>query len=449
MEKINFDVFVIGSGIAGQTVAKACVKEGKTVAIADDREFGGTCSNRGCDPKKVILGATEAVEMTKNLSRLSIVRQTGINWKKLQKFKRKFTDAVPASTEENLKKVGITLYHQSPKFLDSNTLQVEGKTITANYIVIATGQEPRKLDIKGAKHLRVSDDFLNFKKLPKSLLFIGAGYIGMEFAHMAARAGKKVTVMDTGKRPLKAFDTDLVKELTTYSESLGIKFIWNASPESIHKKRKRYTLVYTKKGTTEIVKAHVIFNTAGRVPALSKLDLEKGNVAFDAAGITTNAYLQSTTNPSVFACGDASDKNLPLTPLSGRQGYVASKNILNGNTKKLEVPVIPAVVFTLPNLAMVGFSEAEAESRYKNVVVNFKVASQWFNAKRINAPLYAYKIIMNERTGEIVGAHLLGPNAGETINIFAMAINQKMTGDDLQRTIFTYPSWVNDIKSMV
>ena len=449
MEAKKFDVFVIGSGIAGQTVAKACAKAGKSVAIADDREYGGTCSNRGCDPKKVILGATEAVEMLKNLGQKGIFGKTKISWKKLQQFKRKFTEVVPTSTEENLKKLGITLYHQSPKFMDATTLVVEGKTIKVDHIVIATGQEPRNLPIPGAKHLKVSDDFLNLKKLPKSLLFIGAGYIGMEFAHMAARAGKKVTVMDTGERPLHSFDSDLVKELTIYSEKLGIEFIWNAGPVSVKKKRKKYRLTYETKGAVKTLAAHCIFNTAGRVPALSQLDLEKGNVAFDGNGVSTNAYLQSISNPKVYSCGDVTDKNLPLTPLSGLQGYVVSKNILNGNTKKLEVPVIPSVVFTLPNLATVGYSEAEAKSRYKKVVVNFKIASKWFNAKRINAPLYAYKIIMNERTGEIVGAHLLGPHAGETINIFAMAINHKMTGDDLQRTIFTYPSWVNDSKSMV
>ncbi len=449
METKKFDVFVIGSGIAGQTVAKACIEAGKTVAIADDREYGGTCSNRGCDPKKVLLGATEVLELAENLNQKDIVGTPKISWKKLQKFKKNFTVAVPASTEKALKKAGITLYHQSPRFLNENLLSVEGKTIEAEKIVIATGQEPRTLSIAGAKFLKSSDDFLNLKKLPKSIVFLGAGYIGMEFAHIAARAGAKVTLVDTGKRPLHPFDADLVKELTQYSESLGIKFIFGATPTSVKKKRKRFNLDYESKGEKKNITAHAIFNTTGRVPALSKLDLEKGNVAFDETGVRTNSYLQSTSNPNVYACGDVSDKGLPLTPLSGRQGYVVSKNIVNGNTKKLEVPVVPSVVFTLPNLATVGYSEDEAKSRFKNIRVNFKIATGWFNAKRINAPLYAYKIIMNDRTGEIVGAHILAPNAAETINIFTMAINNNMTDKDIKSTIFTYPSWVNDIKSMV
>ncbi len=445
----KFDVFVIGSGIAGQTVAKACVAAGLKVAIADRREYGGTCANRGCDPKKVLLGATEVWEEAKNLQGHGLKSMPTIKWKKLQKFKKKFTSAVPKKTEESLEKLGMKLYHQSPKFLDENTLSVEGKTIHSDNIVIATGYEPRNLPFDGAKFLRQSDDFLNLKKLPKSMLFIGAGYIGMEFAHMAARSGSKVTVIDFADRPLGLFDADLVNKLTEYSKNLGIEFIFKADIKTIKKTKKKYKLSYKKGGKTAFLKAHMMFNTAGRIPSISDLDLEKGNVSFDEKGVQTDAYLQSKSNPKVYACGDVSDQDVPLTPLSGRQGYVVGENIVNGNKKKLDTPVIPSVVFTLPNMASVGYSEAEAKDRYKNVIVKHGSVPDWFNAKRINAPVYAYKILLNERTEEIVGAHLIGPGAGETINLFTMAINNKMTAKDVKRTIFTYPSWGNDIKSML
>lgn len=445
----KFDVFVIGSGIAGRTVAKACVAAGLKVAIADRREYGGVCANRGCDPKKVLLGATEAWEMAEQLQGKGLESMPKIKWKKLQKFKRKFTSAVPKSTEETLEKLGMKLYHQSPKFLDENTLSVEGKTVLADKIVIATGYEPRPLPFDGAKYLKVSDDFLNLKKLPKSILFIGAGYVGMEFAHMAARSGSKVTLIDFADRPLGPFDSDLVKELTEYSKKMGIEFIFKADVKSIKKTKKKYRITYKKGGKTESLKAHMMFNTAGRIPSISDLDLEKGNVAFDEKGIETDAYLQSKSNPNVYACGDVSDHDVPLTPLSGRQGYVVGENIVNGNKKKLDTPVIPSVVFTLPNMASVGYSEAEAKDRYKNVIVKQGSVPNWFNAKRINAPVYAYKILLNERTEEIVGAHIIAPEAAETINLFTMAINNKMTAKDVKRTIFTYPSWGNDIKSML
>ncbi|WP_289644240.1 dihydrolipoyl dehydrogenase family protein [Maribacter aestuarii] len=449
MKENQFDVFVIGSGIAGQTVAKACAEAGKKVAIADKREYGGTCANRGCDPKKVLLGTTEVLEAARQLQGKGITKLPKINWKKLQKFKKEFTAAVPKSTEKDLKGLGIQLYHQSPKFLNEDTLKVEGKKVTAKTIVIATGYEPRKLSFKGHEHLLTSDDFLRLKKMPKHITFIGAGYVGLEFAHMAVRAGAKVTVLETGERPLSAFDAELVKELTKYSKKLGIEFIFGAKTAAVKKLRKNFKLKYDINGTTKSLKSRAVFNTAGRVPALSELVLEKGNVTFSESGIETNAFLQSKSNPKVYTCGDVSANGLPLTPLSGREGYVVATNILNGNSKKINVPVIPSVIFTLPNLASVGYSEEEARSRYKSILVKQASVPNWFNAKRINAPVYSYKIILNERTQEIVGAHILGPDAGETINILTMAINAKMTADDLQSTIFTYPSWVNDIKSMV
>jgi glutathione reductase (NADPH) len=424
--------------------------------MADRREYGGVCANRGCDPKKVLLGTTEAWEMAGQLQGKGLKKTPKIKWRKLQKFKREFTGAVPKKTEENLKKQGVKLYHQPPKFLDENTLSVEGKRIHADKIVIATGYRPRPLPLEGAKFLRESDDFLSLKKMPKSIVFIGAGYIGMEFAHMAARAykgrsgkGPKVTVIDLADRPLAPFDADLVQELTEYSKKLGIEFIFGADVKSVKKGKKNLKLYYQKGGKSEKLKARQIFNTAGRIPSISDLDLKKGNVAFDEKGVETNSYLQSKSNPNVYACGDVSDRNPPLTPLSGRQGYVVGENIVSGNKKKLDVPFVPSVVFTLPNVASVGYSEEEAKDRYKNVIIKQGSVADWFNAKRINAPVYAYKILLNERTEEIVGAHLIGPEAAETINLFTMAINSKMTADDIKRTIFTYPSWANDIKSMV
>ncbi|WP_249356435.1 dihydrolipoyl dehydrogenase family protein [Maribacter sp. ACAM166] len=353
--------------------------------------------------------------MTQNLIGKGICKSTTINWEQLQKFKRSFTENIPASTEKKLKELGMKLYHQSPKFVDEHTLLVEGETVTASQILIVTGLVPRTLSITGSKHIKISDDFLNLKKLPKSIVLIGAGYIGMEFAHIAARSGAEVTVIDTGKRPLKAFDPDLVKELTKYSESIGIKFIFGAKPIAVKKKRKRFKLSYEVKGASKTIKTYVVFNIAGRVPALSNLDLERGNIAFNEIGIETNVYLQSASNSNVYACGDVSDKNVPLTPLSGRQGHLVLENMLKGNQQQLEVPVIPSLVFTLPNLATVGYSEKEVSSKYKNIRVNFEVETGWFNAKHINVPLYAYKIITNDRTGEIVGAHLLGPHAGKQL----------------------------------
>ncbi|QED38688.1 NAD(P)/FAD-dependent oxidoreductase [Antarcticibacterium arcticum] len=446
----DYDVFIIGTGTAGKNVAKACASAGLTVGMADNREYGGTCANAGCDPKKVLLGVTEILEKAEKMLGKGITKLPGISWEDLMLFKYTFVDAVPAATEKNLKDLGIDLYHQSPKFLDEQTLSVEGKTISATNIVIATGQVPMELPIPGRELALISDDFLNLKELPKSMIFIGAGYIGMEFAHLAARFGVEVTMLDFAPRPLMNFDEDLVNLLVKTSENLGIKFHFNAEVSGIEKLRKNFRVKANQGGREISVKAEMLFNTAGRVPSIADLDLEKGNVAFSKKGVSVNDFLQNITNKNVFACGDVSDSaGLALTPLSSLEADVVAHNLLNKKMKKAVYPAQPSVVFTLPNLASVGILEAEAKEKGHEIIIEHKEVADWFNAKRINEKVYAYKTIVDKKTGLILGAHLIGPEAAEVINLFAMAINTKTDHETLKEMIFAYPTWGNDVKGMV
>ncbi|WP_225036130.1 dihydrolipoyl dehydrogenase family protein [Winogradskyella sp. SM1960] len=445
----HYDVFVIGSGIAGQTAAKTCKQAGLTVAISDKREFGGTCATRGCDPKKVLIQFADLMQNTKQLEGLGIKQPPKIKWKAVQKFKKSFTKSIPLDTEKNLNDLGIDLYHQSPQFISKNEILVEGKTVTADKFIIATGYIPRTLEFEGAELLKTSDAILKLKKIPKSAIFIGSGYVGMEFCYMLSTMGCKVTMVEVSDKALNQFDSFLVEKLTKVLEKNGVNFMFNTKPIEIEKLKKNLKLTYEKDGKTKSIKARKIFNTAGRVPAIEKLDIENANIKADETGVLVNDFMQSTSNENVYACGDVSSKSLPLTPLSGIQGYIAGHNIVNGNKKEFENPLVPSVVFTQPQLASVGYSEEEAKSRYKNVQVYKGDTSDWYNAKKENAEAYAYKIIVNERTDKIVGAHLLSSQANETINIFTMAINEGLTTNEFKKQIFTYPSYTNDLKSML
>lgn len=446
----HFDVFVIGTGTAGKGVAKDCAKAGMKVAIADNREYGGTCPNRGCDPKKVLVGATEVINLATNLKGKGVSNVPEIRWEDLQKFKENFTSAIPAVTEKDLTTVGIELYHQSPKFLDEQTLSVEGKTVTADKIVIATGQHPLALKIPGREHLLTSEDFLHQSELPEEIVFIGAGYIGMEFAHVAARCGAKVTVIESGERPLAPFEADIVQHLTEYSETLGIQFIFNAEATAVEKLRTNFRVHYNKNGKKESVTTKAVFNTAGRVPSISELDLDKGNVAFEKNGISVNEYLQNTTNKHVYACGDVSASGaLPLTPVSSQESRVVSINIRKGNSEILDCPPIPSVVFTVPQLAAIGLTEDQAKAQGYDIVVEYKNVPHWFNAKQMGEDVYAYKTIVDKKRDLILGAHICGANADEMINLFVLAMCGKLTTKDLKKMVFAYPTWGNDIKGMV
>ncbi|WP_271855236.1 dihydrolipoyl dehydrogenase family protein [Patiriisocius marinus] len=446
----HYDVFVIGTGTAGKTVAKDCAAAGLNVAIADNREYGGTCPNRGCDPKKVLVGATEVVQMASNLKGKGITSVPEISWKDLQHFKENFTVAIPAATEKELDKLGIVMYHQSPKFIDEKTLSVEGKTVTADKIVIATGMKPLELKIAGREHLLKSEDFLHQPELPDEIVFIGGGYIGMEFAHIAARCGSKVTIVERGSRPLKPFEKDIVEHLTEVSKDLGITFIFNADVTEVELLRTNYRVLYKNNGKIESVKAKAVFNTTGRIPAIAELELEKGNVAFEKEGVSVNRYLQNTTNPNIYACGDVSASGtLPLTPVSSYESKLVAKNIIKGNEEKLDCPPIPSVVFTIPQLAAIGLTEKEARQQDYSIKVEYKSVPNWFNAKRLNEDVYAYKTIVDTDRNLILGAHIIGGNAGEMVNLFVLAMCGKLTTDQLKEMVFAYPTWSKDIKGMV
>lgn len=446
----EFDVFVMGTGNAGKNVAFECAAAGKRVAIADNREYGGTCANRGCDPKKVIVGITEAWQAANYLEGKGISDSPVMSWSDLHRFKETFTSAVPFVNERRLREAGIVLYHQSPRFIDPNTLSVEGKTVRAKKTVIATGQISRELKIQGREYLRISDDFMDLEELPESMIFIGGGYIGMEFAHVAARFGVKVTIIQPGDRPLKGFDNDIVRHLVEASQDLGIRFIFHARADKIEKLQKNFRVYYDGEEGEGEVTARMVFNTAGRVPAIGELNLEKGKVAVESHGITVNEFLQSPTNPDVYACGDVSASGLlPLTPTSHLESKIVSTNILHGNSVKLPVPPVPTVAFTIPQVAAVGLTEEEARKRDMDVEVKYQSVSKWFSAKHRHEPIYAFKIISDKSDNTILGAHLIGGEAGEMINLFTMAIQQKMTVGDIQSLVLAYPTRGNDIRSMV
>ncbi|MGB3607990.1 dihydrolipoyl dehydrogenase family protein, partial [Psychroserpens sp.] len=369
MEKRHYDVFVIGSGIAGQTAATMCAKNGLKVAIADKREYGGTCAIRGCDPKKIMMQFADLVHKSNNLKAKGVSKLPKVKWKTVQKFKSRYTDSVPPSTENDLKSEGIDLYHQSPKFISESEIEVEGKIVSADKFVIASGLVPRPLSFEGSQFLQTSDDILNLKKIPKSATFIGSGYVGMEFAYMLSTLGCKVTILEHGGRALSAFDPFLVDILIDSMRKIGVKFIFNAEPISVEKLKKNHRITYKLKNKTKSHKSRLVFNTAGRVPATGLLGLENANIKTDHSGVLVNNYMQSTSQSTVYACGDVSSASVPLTPLSGLQGYIAGHNLCFGNKKKFENPLVPSVVFTYPHLSMVGYSEEEAKRRYKSIKV--------------------------------------------------------------------------------
>jgi glutathione reductase (NADPH) len=442
----HYDVFILGTGTAGKLVANRCTDAGKKVGIIDNRDYGGTCSQRGCDPKKLMLAATEAYDLATNIKGDGIDGDVTVSWNEMYNYARRYTSDIPKNTEEQLKEMGVDCYMGDGHFEDEKTFTFGDQSITADTFVIATGMIPIPLSIPGQEHLLTSDDVFKLSELPEKVVFIGGGYIGMEFSHMMARAGAKVTIIEETDQLISPFEKYTAGFLEDASRDLGIDIRLDSTAVAIEQSGDRYVLHYNTNGSMHQITAGLVFNTAGRKPAIDSLQLENAGVVTDTDGIVVNDYLQSTTQSHFYACGDVSSKNLPLTPLSGLEANIVAKNITEGK-HKFEPVIIPSVTFTIPQVASIGMTEGEARKSTKKIEVREKDASGWFNTRRINAGVYAYKIIIDTDTELLLGAHVIAHEAAEMINILAVAMNHDIKFKHLQQTIFTYPSWGNDIKS--
>ncbi|WP_375580208.1 NAD(P)/FAD-dependent oxidoreductase [Marivirga tractuosa] len=446
---MKYDVIVIGSGMSGMTIANKCAKKGLKTAVTDSRPYGGTCALRGCDPKKILVGAAEIIDRANKMKGIGIQGDSSINWQDLMAYKNDFVAKMPKGVEKGYEKAGVDMYHGAASFESEDTVRIGDNLLEADKIVIATGARPVILNIPGGGLPIDSTDFLNLEELPKEITFIGGGYIAMEFAHLAARAGSKVTIIHRGKTPLENFETDIVKHLVNATEELGIELHLESDVVAVEKTDNGLTVKAASKNGEKTIQTDLVVNAAGRVPELDGMNLEKANVSYSKKGIQVNEYLQSKTNPSVYAAGDAADSHgLNLTPVAVMEGHAVAANIIRGNSKTPDYIEMPSAVFTLPTLASVGMTEKQAKEAGKEYRVKDGSASNWYNAKRINESTYAYKVI-SDNEGHILGAHIIGPHAEEMINLFAMAIRGKLTVADIRNMVYAYPSMGSDIGSMV
>jgi glutathione reductase (NADPH) len=445
----KYDLIVIGSGSGGSITAAKCNNAGWRVAMVDKKPFGGTCALRGCDPKKVLHGAAELIDWNERMQKNGVTSDATIDWEELMTFKRTFTDPVPEKKEQALNKKGIDTYHGKASFLNEHQIDVDGAVLEAKYILIASGAMPTPLPIEGEEHLTYSDEFLELEELPQKIVFVGGGYISFEFAHIAARAGSEVHIVHRGERPLENFDSDLVDILLQKSKEIGIKVNLEHSVESIEKKDNKF-IIHAKKDEESVqFEADLVIHGAGRVPALD-MNLEKGNVEKKNGGVHVNEFLQSVSNPHVYAAGDAATtEGLPLTPVASMESHIVATNLLNGNSKEAVYLPLPSVVFTLPKLATVGMTEKEAKSSNRNIELKSKNISDWFTYKRTNEKFAAYKLLIDEDEDRIVGAHLISNEADELINHFATAIHFGTSTKELKQMIYAYPTAASDIAHMV
>jgi glutathione reductase (NADPH) len=397
------------------------------------------------------VGAAEVIDWGRRMEGKGIqAQQLRIDWQKLMRFKRSFTEPVPKQREEGFAKAGIAAFHGRARFVGPSTVQVGEEVLEGRYVVIATGQKPADLKIPGEEHLTTSDQFLELDELPKRVLFIGGGYIAFEFAHVAARAGSEVAIVHRGARPLPRFDPYLVDALVERTRELGVDVQLGTEAEAIEKGSGHLTVRTSTSDQKRTLEADMVVHAAGRVPEIDDLNLNATGVEWGERGVKVNDFLQSVSNPAVYAAGDAAASGGPsLTPVAAYEGMIVAANLLKGNDQKPNYLGIPTVVFAIPPLASVGLGEREARELGLKFKLKKEMTSSWYSSRRVGETYSGFKVLVEEGTDRILGAHLLGSQAEEVINLFAVAMRSRMPATDLKHMLFAYPTHGSNLPYML
>jgi glutathione reductase (NADPH) len=313
--------------------------------------------------------------------------------------------------------------------------------------VIATGSKPRPLPIPGAEHMITSDEMLSERSLPDSVIFVGGGIISLEFGHVYARAGADVTILEALPQLLSAMDADAVARLQAESERIGIRVKTGVNVERIEPANNRLRVIFNHEGAEYSAVADRVVNGAGRVANVDTLDLAAGKVEHSSGRLAVDRHLRSTSNSQVYVCGDAVPISPQLSPIATYEGDIVGRNIVEGPKYSPDYETMATSVYTVPALAAVGLTEAAASQKGFAIKVHTNDMHDWFSAR--TETVAWSKIIVDQATDRILGAHIVGHVGEELVNVFALAMRFGITAGHIKDFVYAYPTFSSDIKHML
>ena len=445
MRTFDFDLFVIGGGSGGVRAARMAAQRGARVALAECAELGGTCVNVGCIPKKLYsyaAGYGEAFEEAAGFGWK--VGEPHFDWKVLKANRAREIQRLNGVYRGLLDGAGVTLVQGWAQLADPHTVQVDDRRYTARYVLIATGGMPSVPKVSGGEHVIVSDAMFDLDPFPKRLAVVGAGYIACEFASIFNGLGAQVTQLSRSAHLLNGFDDDVRQFLAKEMTRAGIDIRFNAEIGMITRQKDGLCAMLSRGQRVEV---DAVLYATGRVPNTGGMGLEAAGVQLnEQGGVVVDAHYRSSV-PSVYAVGDVSTRQ-QLTPVALAEAMVVVDALFGKGQRELDYDYTPTAVFTHPNIGTCGYTEAAARTKFGRVTL----FSSEFRALRHtlsgSGERTFMKLVVDTASDRVVGLHMVGPDAGEVVQGFAVAMRAGATKAMFDRTIGIHPTVAEEFVTM-
>lgn len=448
MSRTGYDLFVIGAGSGGVRAARIAAGHGARVAIAEEDRFGGTCVIRGCVPKKLLVYASRFRDEFEDATGFGwSASLPSFDWPSLISAKDKEIARLESVYRGVLARAGVDVFAERAVVDGANTVKLvrSGETVMTGRILIATGGRPyADPALQGREHCITSNEAFHLARFPESIVIAGGGYIAVEFAAIFSGLGANVTLVYRGDKILRGFDEDLRDALTATFAARGIKVVTNASLRKVAREGARRSMTLS---NGEMLKADEVMLATGRVPNTHGLGLEAAGVVMQANGAVVIDDRSCSTVPTIYAVGDVTDR-VNLTPVAIKEGHAFADRAFGPKPWSVHYEMIPTAVFTTPEIGTVGLSEAQARAKFNAVDIYKTTFRPMRNILAGRDERTLMKLVVDAKTGRVAGLHVFGPDAGEIVQMGAIAMNMGATKADFDRTMALHPSAAEELVTL-
>ena len=444
MSDFDYDLFVIGAGSGGVRASRIAASHGARVAVAEEYRVGGTCVIRGCVPKKLLVYGAHFAEDIHDARKFGWdVPECKFNWPVLRDNVLAEVDRLEGLYGQTLDNHKVTVLKTRATVIGPQKIRLaDGTELTAERILIATGGWPHVPEFPGSEHAITSNEVFHLETLPKRVVIAGGGYIANEFAGIFNEFGSKVTIVNRGDTILRGYDEQIRDRLLQISMTKGIDFKFNAPFQSIEKNEDGSLTVHLE--GCDPIQADAVLVAAGRVPNSKGIGLEEVGVELDKDGAIKVDETSQSSVPCLYAVGDVTNR-IQLTPVAIREGQAFADSVFGGKPTVVDYANVPSAVFSHPPIGAVGMTEAEARNKLGSIRVytsDFRAMKNVLAGRNERA---LYKMIVNAATDQVVGLHMIGPDAPEILQAAAIAVKAGLTKADFDATVALHPSMAEEL----